>query len=918
MVEKLLVDARNFDQLAPRILDEIRAAPLIGFDIETEDSRRHDGLNRFMAVDEEGKKSSGKKLVFDTRKTTVTGFSIYPDQGEIAYYLNLAHADVENRIPWRLAKPLLDAKQPDGYWIAHNAPFELCMMQAALGYDLGNIICTLQMAVSAYGPDEYGFNQFVQAGLGGIAKLIKPIQKAFANYDPSKGRDSMTAEQAELFAKVIAKESSSEWSYNGFVDSINYGYDLKKAVRSWFGVQMDTFLDTLGDNAHMGQLTGEEVAAYGADDSYWAVQLYHKILAYMLENNPAVVETYFKQELPMVPVYAESWRTGLRINLDAVNQRRALERHEAAENLRRMKKAVQQLLPFDTAPNQKMVEREGWYAKNNERYRGLISTWGNSADSTNDFEQCQQVRGPVSNAWAADLGQVESTGPNFSHYMPMRVLLYDLIGTKMVIEKGKVQSDAECRGRIQIRLEKRIKEIDEELPKIQIDPYAPGGGDGANEQYLLEQERARLTAGLEIVKCLAAIAGVEQRMKLYLTPYSMLTDPETGRVYPVLSSMLATRRMAMTSPNGMQLAKRGESTYVRGFYEADEDDWLICSSDWSSIELVEIGDMSGDPEFAKAFGQIPYEDLHAGAAADVLSVEVTGLTEAIFKSFKGEPIETLLDFNPRLATNLKGELMENGSKAVSYWRTEVGKGSNFNYWYSGALATVGQRMGWSSDMMWEATDKYRTRFAVAEAWRVAEINNAVIHGYTALPDGHRRYKFEVTQFWREIMAEKFRSYHDQAILNFGNEVIKAVHSRAKNQIINSKIQGTCATLVKRSIPRTNDRIRKEKLKARFMIPIHDELLYCVHRKDAMQFIPMMREVMCDHPDIIKTLPIHATTSIGRTFEPFDPKKAPLGQIELDEAPGVDWLPDRAGQVLTDAERQLVIDYFYSQPLQKAA
>ena len=37
---------------------------------------------------------------------------------------------------------------------------------------------------------------------------------------------------------------------------------------------------------------------------------------------------------------------------------------------------------------------------------------------------------------------------------------------------------------------------------------------------------------------------------------------------------------------------------------------LIVRIDWTGIELVEIGEFSGDPEFIKAFGQIP----HAGPA----------------------------------------------------------------------------------------------------------------------------------------------------------------------------------------------------------------------------------------------------------------------------------------------------------------
>lgn len=878
----LLVDRRNFFSVAPKIISEVKAAPLTGFDIEIQDDARHEGLNALMAVDPiTRKKSPGKKLVFDHRRTVVTGFSLYPDEGDTSYYVNLAHADTDNCVPWPQAKQLIDAI--NGYFIVHNAPFELTMMKQSLNYEIEKIICTLQMAVSAYGPDEYRPQDLLASGLGGIRKLIGLIAKKFAVYD-----GTMTAEQSEIFAKVIAKESDAEWSYNGLIDSIDYGYGLKEVVLSFFGHRMTTFEEVLGDKAHMGQLTGEEVVAYGADDAYWAVQLYHRLLQFMTETNPKVVETFFSQELPMVHVYSDVWREGMRVNLPAIEERRDHERHECAETVRRLKAAINKLLPFPIEPSESLMKREKWYAEKGgwQRYRQRIESWAATPDEADDFEQVCQVAGAVSAAWSG----TKQVGPNFTHYMPVRTLLYDLIGEKPIIEKGKVQSDAEARGKLQDRLEKKLKETGE----------------------------ARLQAAVDVIKQLAALAGIEQRMKLYLTPYTQLTDPETNHMYPVLSSKLASRRMACSSPNGQQLAKRGESTYVRGFFLPDEPDHVILSRDWSNVELVEIGDFSGDPEFGKAFRTIPYEDLHAGAAADILAVEVDGLTEELFKSLKFKTPDEIADIHPRLITNLKGELMSSGAAVVKYWRAEIGKGANFNYWYSGALGTVAERMGWDQDQMWAATERYRERFAVAEQWRQDTIARAQRDGYIELPDGHRRVKFECTANWSEIMWTLWGAYNNEAINTFAREVIRALKTRANNQIVNSLIQGSCATLAKRSIVRINERIKREGWRARFMLAIHDELLYSVHRAEALEFAKVVNEEMVNHPEIVKTLPLHSTAAIGLTFEPFS-KSAPIGQIELDEAPAVDWLPkERWGKSLTDEERQVVLDYLFDRQMKEAA
>jgi hypothetical protein len=47
------------------------------------------------------------------------------------------------------------------------------------------------------------------------------------------------------------------------------------------------------------------------------------------------------------------------------------------------------------------------------------------------------------------------------------------------------------------------------------------------------------------------------------------------------------------------------------------------------------------------------------------------------------------------------------------------------------------------------------------------------------------------------------------------------------------------------------------------------------------------------------------------FQPFDKVKAPFGQVELDEAPAVDWLPSRLhGSKLGDNEVSTVVQYLF--------
>ena len=825
-ITRVAVTLANLAEVLPSIRHAMSSVSLIGLDIETCQPRAHPGV---VAM------NKGKKVVFDIKRTDITGLSLWCNDYEEAWYFNLFHADVEGRIPWHIMVSILNLKSEQAKWVIHNANFERTMFLACQGWVVRDFICTYQMAVSAFGPDEYNVQEFIEQDLGGIAILIPEIQRV------SQGMQDTNAVM-EVLAKVIGKESDAEHSYNGWVKGFSYAYGLKQLVAKFFGYQMKTFKETLGVHAHMGELTTAETSFYGCDDAIWCVRLYHRLLQFMLETNPAVVGTYFQQELPMIPIYSDVWATGVKINVPAVRAKELDLRVQYAEKTKRLKALVRSLLPFPTELHKGLVEHEKWYAKNGHRYRQKLIAWANSPDFDDDFEQCTQLSGSIPNAWAADLGVALPDRLNITYYMCMRVIMYDLFRRpKLIVVKGKVQSDAWARG--------RLKE-------------ALGHGPAA-----------------DVLTVLGEMATIEQSSKLYITPYLKLVDPETGKLHPQLGSELATRRCAMQNPNAQQLAKRGESVYVRGFFLADYGDHVIVSIDWSQIELVLIGEESGDPFFKQCYSSLPYSDLHVIAVADCLEVPQAELLRA--KRGDTSVSQTIL-------LNTKGEVME-PEKAFKWWRTELGKGANFSYWYSGALSQVGERLGWSTETMWEMTGKYRSKFSVGEEWRISEIHFGQANGYVNLRDGHRRVRFEATPSWASLFRAKWRRYETPEVMWFAEKVIRRLQSRSNNQLINAKIQGTCATLAKRSIPVIVENYPDPRV-ARFMFMVHDELVFSVHRDHVTPFIQLASKVMCDHPEIISNLVMDCSPAVGLTFEPWHKSKARTGQIELREAPPIDCVP----------------------------
>lgn len=830
-VKRVLVDARNLYSLLPKLILQAETCQLMGFDIETEDSQRHDGLNQLMNIDEDGARK-GKKLIFDTNRTVVTGFSTYFDGDDTAYYFNLAHADIDNRLEFREVQPLLDAFK--GYYVIHNAPFEIVMMSKALnvGYNLphGRVLDSLILCVTAYNSDTYPKHALGQLQLSGLFKLLPDIHSAYARRDDDAKKD--------LINKFCAKESDAKHSYNGLISEISYGFGLKKAVKSWLGYQQKTFDEVIGDKPHMGALTGAEVVSYGADDAICCLALYHTVLAWMIANNPEAVSTYFKQENPCCWVYAQMNATGLRVDIDAIYKAQDEQRELYAVKIREMQNLLAQALAENREEHPSLEKYSPWYVKNKDKYKDQIVAF-TKATSDDDYDLVNNsVRSPVGKGWSGN----EPAVLNLSYYMGKRAILFGTLGLKPRLEAGKIQSDSEACVALK---EKALKEAD--------------------------------TLAAVVLETYEIIAAIEQALKLFVTNFIRMTDPDTGRMYPTVSSLLDTRRIAMSNPNTMQLSKMGPSKFVRAFFLPDEDDHVILAPDFSAIELVILAGYSNDANFIEAYAQRPHRDLHSQ-------------TGALMGGY------TLEEFN---SLPNKKELRKQA------------KIFNFSYWYSGSLRTAGGLLGWEDSKVYEMTDIYKAGFPEAEQWRLATIAEAKVHGLVKLPDGLVRYRYEATQEWFNVMLAKFDRL---GVSEFGRDCLRRIQNRASNQVVNAKIQGLCATYIKRKMQRAMfEDIPRLGFRARVMFPCHDEVVCSVHKDDLLKFKEYMYALMIDSEGIFENVKIDSSLAMGRNYLAFDPIKNPKGLVELMEIDkNVQTVDEsRWGARATEEETQAILDYLFT-------
>lgn len=835
-IKKTLVDRRNLQEVIARLKPILAGTQLMGFDIETHDALRHEGLNQLMKVDEDGKKAAGSKLIFDTNRTTVTGFSLYPDGTDESYYFNLAHADSENCISFDEVRHLLDAYE--GYYIIHNAPFEIVMLEKGLNTKWklphGKVIDTLILCVTAYNSDTYTKSEFAKRQLTGLYKLVPDLMVAYGSGDIER--------QEDLVNKFCAKESDAVHSYNGFVKEFAWGFNLKKASKHWLNYTQTTFEEVLQGRGHMGQITGAEVVNYGADDAITCVGIYHEVMAWLMQENPNAIKTFFNQENPCCWVYAQMNASGMRVDVDAIYRAQDSQRIEYAVGLRKMKTILAEALStvWTGEPSQQLLKYEKWYEKGRDRYLSLIKQFAALPDNLSDYDLVNfGVRSPVGKGWS---GQ-EVNAVNLSHYMPMRVILFEIFGLKALVEARKIQSDGEARDKLRAKAEESGNKL-----------------------------------VVELMDCYQTLEGISQSLKLYINNYIKMVDPETGRMYPSISSILDTRRTSTSNPSPQQLTKFGSSKFVRSFFLPDDENSVILAPDFSAIELVIIGGYSNDAGFLKAYGQRPHDDIHSQTAALMLGL-------------------TIEEFNK--LPNKK------------QMRNEQGKIPNFSLWYSGTLHTAGKQLGWDADTVKMKTELYKAGYAEAEQWRLDTISDTKLKGYAELPDHLRRYRFESTPMWAQLMQNKFEKL---GVQEFGKQCIRRIQARSSNMAVNALVQGLCATYAKRKLYRAMFKdFPRLGLRARVMTLIHDELVVSVHRDDVMKAKDYLYELMIDGEGIFDNVKIDSSMAMGRNYLAFNREKNPKGLVELMEIDkDLPCIPkERWGQKATDEETGLILDYIFS-------
>jgi len=308
-------------------------------------------------------------------------------------------------------------------------------------------------------------------------------------------------------------------------------------------------------------------------------------------------------------------------------------------------------------------------------------------------------------------------------------------------------------------------------------------------------------------------------------------DSKVGIVHPGLNSCgTVTRRPTGSNPNLLQISK-GET---RDMFKAQDAGHVICSIDFSSQELRLNADECQDETWMSAYtGKVP-KDLHALTGSRVVGtvLKKAGMTVTYPQNADGS---MEYEFFTTLYKDAGHPLHEKIAESRS-----IGKTVNFSAQFGAQAATLSRNLMVPEEEAQDYLDAYNATFPGLAIWKKKVIAQAKIDGYVETAYGSRR--------------------HCPGI----NSKNGRERSRWERQVVNFKIQGTAADILKVVLTGLHRSKLLEATESYLIAPIYDEVLCEVPKKNLKEFL----DGMCDLMSLTVpggTIPMVPDCSFGPTW-----------------------------------------------------
>ncbi|MDX5337911.1 MAG: DNA polymerase I [Cyclobacteriaceae bacterium] len=362
-----------------------------------------------------------------------------------------------------------------------------------------------------------------------------------------------------------------------------------------------------------------------------------------------------------------------------------------------------------------------------------------------------------------------------------------LIRVLTAMEFEGVKVDTESLAELSVALEEESKEIEKrvyELAGVRFNLGSPKQlGEVLFEKLKLDPKAKKTKTGQyatgeEILSKLAdeheiaqAILDFRQMVKLkstYVDALPTMINPKTGRIHTTYNQFVAaTGRLSSINPN---------------------------------LQNIPIRTARGR-EIRKAF--VPRDENHILLSADYSQIELRLMAafsqdESMLEAFKnGRDIHA----------TTAAKIFKVGLEEVTSDMRRKAKTANFGIIYGISAFGLSQRLSIPRTEAKEIIDAYFQEFPAVKAYMDGAIEKAQKNEYVETILGRRRYLRDI---------------------NSRNQTMRGF---AERNAINAPLQGSAADLIKVAMIHVYDWMKKEKLKSKMILQVHDELVFDAHKDE---------------------------------------------------------------------------------------
>lgn len=315
--------------------------------------------------------------------------------------------------------------------------------------------------------------------------------------------------------------------------------------------------------------------------------------------------------------------------------------------------------------------------------------------------------------------------------------------------------------------------------KLKLDPSAKKTKTG---QYQTgEDVLLKLAAkGNPIVDDILAFRELTKLKSTYVDALPQLINRKTGRVHTTYGQAVAvTGRLASNNPNLQNIPVRTE----RG------------------------------KEIRKAF--IPRDEKHILLSADYSQIELRIVAAISGDANMCDAFKAGTDIHTATAARVYNISEAEVTKEMRYKAKSV----NFGIIYGQGAFGLADNLGISRTEAKEIIDNYKKEFPGIQKYMDNTINFAREHGYVQTLMGRKRWL-------RDINSANF-----------------TVRGFAERNAINSPIQGTAADMIKLAMQKVHTAMKKEKMKSKMILQVHDELVFDALKSEVRELKPLIIENM---------------------------------------------------------------------------